>query len=102
MADAAMQDRLQALFEKLSDNYVGTVECDQICPEFVDVTFLNERGVVAAKSRLSLVVGQLVEIGGMPVEDGPAHQLVRCEDTASGEQVFVSCLPSAIIAVVCR
>jgi hypothetical protein len=100
MADVGMQDRLQRLFEELSDHYPGLVECKALTPEYVDVQFLSpvlggrHGSQEAGRAKLSLCNFTVnnTDLGGY---------LVRVVGDAD-EECFVSYLPSAIIAVVCR
>jgi hypothetical protein len=91
MAIRGAKERLQSLFEKLSDDYVGTLEQQQLCDEYVDLTFIGENGVVRAKVRIS----ECLNSSGIP--------LVRVQVLEPESQaVYVSPLPSAVIAIACR
>ena len=89
------QERLQKLFEKISDAYDGTVEQKHVTDEYVDVQFLRES------------TDGLVEVGHVRLSfveaDCPAVRktldLVSVVDHYGGEEIFVSEVVSAIVAV---
>jgi hypothetical protein len=102
---------LQSLFEKVADQYEGTVEQKHVTDEYVDLQFLkdsNDGPVEVGHVRLSLV--EMVAVRGKagiqhtlsewkPGEDSHGIELVRIIDHYGGPEVYVSNVVSAIIAV---
>lgn len=96
MAIRGAKERLQRLFEKISDDFVGTCEQDKLVDEHMDLTFLGEDGVVRSSVRLR----EYLNSTGIPL-------VVICRKNAAGklikdDWVYVSDLPSAVIAICCR
>jgi hypothetical protein len=94
------QERLQKLFEKISDAYAdGLVEQKHITEGYVDVQFLrssSEGSVEVGHVRLSFV--DHVVIGNHDEN----LSLVKVVDHYGGEEVLVSDVTSAVIAVATR
>jgi hypothetical protein len=92
------QERLQTLFEKISDNYNGLVELLSISPECAELQFLTKNGSAeAGRVRIFPVAACLVN--KLPTE---FFDLVKVADHYGGPEIYVSSIPSAIIAVACR
>jgi hypothetical protein len=101
------REQLQGLFEKISDAYEDLVEQKDITDDYVDLQFLRH-GVEVGRVRLFLV--EMVAIRGKagiqhtlsewkPGEDSHGIELVRVVDHYGGEEVYVSPVVSAVIAV---
>ncbi len=85
------REQLQGLFEKISDAYEDIVEQKSITDEYVDLQFLRH-GVEVGHVRLYL------DNAVMNNQD-EGIQLVRVVDHYGGEEVYVSQVVSAVIAV---
>jgi hypothetical protein len=94
------QQHLQRLFEKISDSYEHIVEQKNLTDECMDLQF-QRHGVEVARVRLSVV--SRFHRGAIDKEFGfEDEELVRVVDHYGGEEVLVSPVISAVIAVCTR
>ena len=90
----SQQERLQSLFEKISDSYDGLVELKFINDEYADIQFLRGEMEIG---RVRVSFARVVV-----APEGKDIPLVKVVDHYGGEEVWVSPLPSAVIAVSTR
>jgi hypothetical protein len=86
------REQLQGLFEKISDAYEDLVEQKDITDDYVDLQFLRH-GVEVGRVRLFLENNVVIN------NQDECMQLVRIVDHYGGEEVHVSPVVSAVIAV---
>ena len=112
------KERLQRLFEKLSDDFIGTVEQDCIRSKeddqlaYMDLTFVPETDIggsgVVQRVRVSLITvftgdrltgRETLELARVQLRTGTFTEHVTAQEL--GEEVFVSTSPiSALIGVI--
>lgn len=96
---ATTEDKLQALFEKISDAYPdGTVECQHATSEYIDLQFLRAGVTEVGHVRLFLLEAQ---VDALHVSSGTLD-LVKVVDHCGGGEIFMSPVVSALIAVSTR
>ncbi len=100
-----MQEQHQSLFERISDSYAnGPVECKHICEDYMDLRFMRTvedspgelEDVEIGHVRMAIVYD--VTIGSQILSSG----LVRVTDHYTSEEVLVSPVVTALIAVSTR
>ena len=92
---------LQSLFEKVADQYEGTVEQKHVTDEYVDLQFLkdsNDGPVEVGHVRLSIVHVDVDPVGDNDPA-GKCRDMVRIVDHYGGPEIIVSNVVSAIIAI---
>ena len=85
-----MTDEYQALFQRLADDYVGTVECERISDLGCRLAFLGEDGVLRSSAEI-----RLLDLSGR-------RFVSVLQDGEDGPPVLVSQVTSAVIAVCTR